>query len=420
MQPASTRRPAGRRRCRRPRQSGRELPRLGCATPAADQPGHRLAGRAHRRRDRALRGDGAEAWCGAGRAAARSLFLRLQARLDHARDARGASARRQGPPAARHHRRLLPRPPDRPLRDRRHHRLAHLADGPRHAAWDAELCALFGVPIEALPEIVPERRRFRHADRRRKPVPFTASLVDQQAALYGHGCRAPGDAKITFGTGAFALAVTGDGARRGGGLLPTVAWQRAAEAPVYALDGGVYSAAAAVNWARGLGLFEDFAEIDAFDAPPAIDRGLAFVPALCRARLPALGPRGARRLARPVARHRQGDMMQAVLEGVALRMAEVAARWRRRSARRPSPSTAAWRQTPISRSSSPMRWSAKSRLGAAGTHRARHGRPGRGGCRQALRLPAQGPQHSAAGRPEGRESRFSAAREAVQVFGANR
>ena len=64
------------------------------------------------------------------------------------------------------------------------------------------------------------------------------------------------------------------------GLLPTVAWRLGSEAPIYALDGGVYNAASAVNWARGLGLFSEYKEINTFETPTAIDRGLIFVPAL--------------------------------------------------------------------------------------------------------------------------------------------
>ena len=75
-------------------------------------------------------------------------------------------------------------------------------------------------------------------------VPITASVVDQQASLYGHGCRQAGDAKITFGTGAFALMVTGHEIFRSPeqGLLPTVAWQLEGCRAVHALDGGVYCA----------------------------------------------------------------------------------------------------------------------------------------------------------------------------------
>ena len=72
--------------------------------------------------------------------------------------------------------------------------------------WDVELCRLFGVPIACLPKIHPTVAAFGSV----KGMPITAAVVDQQAALFGHGCRKLGDAKITFGTGAFALAVTGE------------------------------------------------------------------------------------------------------------------------------------------------------------------------------------------------------------------
>ena len=191
--------------------------------------------------------------------------------------------------------------------------------------WDPALCDLFGVPMECLPEIVSNTGRFGAIGSEAGPVPVTALIVDQQAALFGSGCRAPGEAKITFGTGAFALMVTGSTIHRdpARGLLPTVAWRKEGKEVVYALDGGVFTAAAAVNWARELGLFERFDEIDRFSAAPAIDRGLVFVPALA-----GLGCPHWDRRARGVwlglgLDHEPRDLMQAVLEGIALRAAEV-------------------------------------------------------------------------------------------------
>src|SRR5438876_911809 len=143
--------------------------------------------------------------------------------------------------------------------------------------WDEELCRLFGVPVETLPEIRPTVSSFGAI----KGVPVTASLVDQQAALYGHGCRKPGDIKITFGTGAFVLAVTGAKVVRAPerGLLPTIAWQ-AKDERHYAVDGGVYNAGSAVEWAERIGLLRNLDELGHFERGAAIERGLAFVPAL--------------------------------------------------------------------------------------------------------------------------------------------
>jgi len=195
----------------------------------------------------------------------------------------------------------------------------------RTCAWDAALCDTFGVPIDALPEIRPTTGDFGAVRIGTREVPVTASVVDQQAALYGHGCRSPGDTKITFGTGAFVLAVTGaqpmSAPERG--LLPTVAWKRGDDPTVYALDGGVYNAGSAVDWARGLGLFSDYGEIGAFAKPPAIGRGLVFVPALSGLACPHWDRRAAGLWAGLTLDSQPADLMQALLEGIALRVAEV-------------------------------------------------------------------------------------------------
>ncbi|TBU86628.1 glycerol kinase [Phytopseudomonas dryadis] len=194
--------------------------------------------------------------------------------------------------------------------------LMNLATG----QWDPQLCELFGVPIEALPEIRDTVGGFGEIG----ATPVTAAIVDQQASLYGHGCRNPGDAKITFGTGAFALTLTGEQIIRAPekGLLATIAWQIGGK-PQYAMDGGVYDASAAVEWAGRLGLFSDFSELAAFDTAPAISRRLAFVPALSGLACPHWDRSAAGLWLGMDASTRREDLCQALLEGVALRSAEV-------------------------------------------------------------------------------------------------
>ncbi|GAB4355654.1 MAG: glycerol kinase [Kiloniellaceae bacterium] len=191
--------------------------------------------------------------------------------------------------------------------------------------WDPELCRLFKVPLDALPQIVPTTGDFGALTVNGNAVPVTASIVDQQAALYGHGCRQAGDAKITFGTGAFALMVTGDKILRAPekGLLPTVAWQLQGENPVYALDGGIYSASAAVNWAKSLGLFDSFDWLNALEGPPALASGLAFVPALSGLACPHWDRRARGVWVGLSIGHGPADLMKSILEGVACRAAEV-------------------------------------------------------------------------------------------------
>lgn len=181
-------------------------------------------------------------------------------------------------------------------------------------AWSAELCALHGVPMDALPPIHPVDAGFGAVD----GVPIRASIVDQQAALFGHGCRAPGDVKITFGTGGFLLAVTGEERPAATGLLPTIAWQRAGSAPVFAIEGGVYDAGAALEWLRRLGFYQTPDELDRFEGPSALSRGLVFVPALSGLAAPYWDRQAAPLFIGMDAATDRRDMVRAALEGIAL------------------------------------------------------------------------------------------------------
>ncbi len=190
--------------------------------------------------------------------------------------------------------------------------------------WDPDLCTLFSIPIEALPVIQPGISHFGTVRTTHGDIPLTASTVDQQAALYGHGCRHAGDAKITFGTGAFALALTGNELFRAphSGLLPTIAWQ-SKQQPVYALDGAVYCAGSALNWAKSLRLFTHFSDINQFDSPPAIEQNLVFVPALTGLASPYWDGSAAGMWLGMSLDTRPAQLVQAILEGIAFRTGQV-------------------------------------------------------------------------------------------------
>lgn len=192
----------------------------------------------------------------------------------------------------------------------------------RTLEWDAELCAAFGVPMACLPDILPTTGDFGTLPGGAR---VTASVVDQQASLFGHGCTRPGDMKITFGTGAFALGVTGDAPAAAEGLLPTVAWQLRGAAPVYALDGGILTAGATLEWLREIGVIGGIAALDGLAGEPVLARGLAFVPALAGLGCPHWD-RGARGTWLGLGLGTtQDELARAVLEGIALRAAEVVA-----------------------------------------------------------------------------------------------
>lgn len=192
----------------------------------------------------------------------------------------------------------------------------------RTGRWDPELCRLFGVPIDLLPPIRPSTAGFGTV--RPGAGAIVASVADHQAALFGHGCHRPGDTKITFGTGAFALAISGDEppVPAGAGTLPTVAWQ-IGEQTTFALDGGVYNAGSALNWVRSLGLYSSQRDLDRFDGPTAIERGLVFVPALSGLACPYWDRTAAGLWIGLRLDTDRTDLVRAALEGVALRSAQV-------------------------------------------------------------------------------------------------
>jgi glycerol kinase len=151
-------------------------------------------------------------------------------------------------------------------------------------AWDPAMCRLLRVPEAVLPRIVPSAARI--AVTSGVPglpdgIPIAGLAGDQHAALFGQACFATGDAKCTYGTGAFLLVNTGSAplASRAG-LLSTVAWQVGNEVS-YALEGSVFIAGAAVQWLRdGLGIIGSAAEIEPLARSVPSSDGVAFVPAL--------------------------------------------------------------------------------------------------------------------------------------------
>jgi glycerol kinase len=149
--------------------------------------------------------------------------------------------------------------------------------------WDPWLCDLFGVPQAMLPEVRNSSGDFGLTD----PEVFGAEVRiagvagDQQAALYGQGAWERGEAKNTYGTGAFLLLHTG--AERGRdvpGVLTTAACDRRG-GRAFAYEGAILVAGAAIQWLRdGLGLLEDAAESEGLARAVESSGGVYFVPAL--------------------------------------------------------------------------------------------------------------------------------------------
>src|SRR5437762_6690918 len=148
--------------------------------------------------------------------------------------------------------------------------------------WDSDLLELFGVPRDALAEVRDSSGDFgvALAEHFGSEIPIGGVAGDQQAALYGQGCWKPGQAKNTYGTGAFLLLNTGQ--RRANskrGLLTTLACDARGK-PVFALEGSVFIAGAAMQWLRdGLGLIAKAAESEPLARSVDDTGGVYFVPA---------------------------------------------------------------------------------------------------------------------------------------------
>ncbi|MDX2237579.1 MAG: glycerol kinase GlpK [Hyphomonadaceae bacterium] len=148
--------------------------------------------------------------------------------------------------------------------------------------WREDLCALFSVPEALLPEARASAGAFGATD----PALFGASLPitgvagDQQAALVGHGCLAPGMAKATYGTGCFLMMHAGaDPPHSRNRLLATIGYSAAGET-AYALEGAIFSAGATIQWLKeGLGLIASSRESEAQAAALPDNGGVYLVPA---------------------------------------------------------------------------------------------------------------------------------------------
>jgi glycerol kinase len=194
--------------------------------------------------------------------------------------------------------------------------------------WDQRLLDAFGVPGDALPAIedtAGELGVLRHPSWRHE-LRLTARCVDQQAALAGAGCVEPGLVKATYGTGVFVLAHAG-GERPSpeGGLLPTVAWRVDGEVE-WAIDGGVFTAGALLEWlSRDLGLAADPPALAAAAASVDDAGGVRVLPALAGVGAPWWRPRARAVISGLTAGARPAHIARAALESIAWRVADVLA-----------------------------------------------------------------------------------------------
>jgi glycerol kinase len=199
----------------------------------------------------------------------------------------------------------------------------------KELTWTDELLEVIGVPRALLPNVVPSSGQVgvtKGVPGLRDGVPIAGLAGDQQSALFGQTCFAPGDAKCTYGTGAFILMNTGEHhpVQSKNGLLTTVAWKLHTGVVNYALEGSAFIAGAAVQWLRdGLGIIKSASEIEELARSVPESGGVIVVPAFAGLGAPHWRP-DARAVISGITRGTtKAHLARATLEGIALQNVDI-------------------------------------------------------------------------------------------------
>lgn len=194
--------------------------------------------------------------------------------------------------------------------------------------WDPELLRLFGVDARILPEV---RNTFGEFGRTRgvrnlpDGIPITGMIGDQQSALLGQACFEPGNAKCTYGTGAFLLMNTGTERRRSTSrLLTTVAWRDRSGKTCFALEGSAFMAGATIQWLRdGLGIIQNASDVEALAASVDSSEGLMLVPAFTGLGAPHWDPSARAVISGLTRGSTKAHLARAALEGIAFQNVDI-------------------------------------------------------------------------------------------------
>jgi glycerol kinase len=195
-------------------------------------------------------------------------------------------------------------------------------------SWSDELCGLFGVPRDALPDLVPNWGEVGSTEPSvfcDLSLPIAGIAGDQQSALFGQTCFDPGDAKCTYGTGSFILTNTGTSLERSdAGLLSTAAWRSPSGELTYALEGAIFVTGAAVQWLRdGLQIVGSAAETAAVAATVPDSDGVVFVPALTGLGAPHWDPHARGTILGITRGTTRAHVVRATLEAIAFEVRDV-------------------------------------------------------------------------------------------------
>lgn len=195
----------------------------------------------------------------------------------------------------------------------------------RTLQWDQRLLDALDIPATMLPEIRPNAEVYGACTRVVPGVPIGGAFGDQQAALFGQTCFAEGEAKCTYGTGAFLLMNTGERVVDSThGLIPTVAYALSGQAPVYATEGSIAVAGSLVQWFRdSLEMISSAPEIETLARRVEDNGGCYIVPAFSGLYAPRWQPTARGVIVGLTAYVTRAHLARAVLEATAWQTVEV-------------------------------------------------------------------------------------------------
>ena len=193
--------------------------------------------------------------------------------------------------------------------------------------WSDELCGLFGVPRDALPELVPNWGEIAVTDPKSflgLSLPVAGLAGDQQSALFGQTCFDEGDSKCTYGTGSFVLTNTGSTIQRSDALLASAAWKSPSGDITYASEGSIFVTGAAVQWLRdGIQIVGSAAESQAVASTVSDSGGVVFVPALTGLGAPHWDPQARGLIVGLTRGTSRAHIVRATLEAIAFEVRDV-------------------------------------------------------------------------------------------------
>jgi glycerol kinase len=193
--------------------------------------------------------------------------------------------------------------------------------------WDEQLCALFDVPMRALPEVRESAAKFGETDANGilpKSVPICGVMGDSQASLFAQRCYEPGMAKATFGTGTSILLNIGHEFQASQqSAVTALAWVLKGQ-PTYALEGLINFSAATIEWLKNqLQLIQDASQVEALARAVPDNSGVYLVPAFAGLSAPYWSPDARAAIVGMTAHTRKEHIVRAALESIAYQVHDV-------------------------------------------------------------------------------------------------